>query len=118
MIGTPNAGSPVAPWDFTGCPYGAFLDLLPGSQATQVNDHPENTNYYTIAGNWVPSGACWWIPDPGNCGIPGEDDGLVAVESVESSPHYIPLGEDTPHYHLDLLEKAQEYQMALTVLGG
>ena len=60
----------------------------------------------------------WWIPDPGNCGIPGEDDGLVAVESVESSTHYIPLGEDTPHHHLDLLENAQEYQLALTVLEG
>ena len=38
MIGTPNAGSPGAFVDITGCPFGSDIDLFPGSLATQVVD--------------------------------------------------------------------------------
>ncbi len=51
MIGTPNAGSPAAVWDLSGCPFGSDSDLFPRSPATRVVDRPQSTNYYTIAGN-------------------------------------------------------------------
>jgi pimeloyl-ACP methyl ester carboxylesterase len=123
MIGTPNNGSPASFWDvplLSGCPLGSATDLFPWSAATQVKDHPENTNYYTIAGNWNPDVWCLSpigvVPDGGSCIIPGEDDGLVGVESVESSISYTPLGEDVPFNHLDLLNQRDVYEMALPVL--
>lgn len=121
MIGTPNAGSPVALWgDITGCPPGASADLIPGSAATRTEDLPEKTNYFTIAGTGgrqlLPLGFCIWIPDPGNCVILGEDDGLVAVKSVESSVNYIPLGEDVPYNHFNLLGHKDVYEMARGLL--
>ena len=89
MIGTPNAGSPAAFVDVTGCPFGSDSDLFPGSPATQVVDRPQSTNYYTIAGNWMPNKECLFgfllVPHGGNCFIPGPDDRLVPVGSVESS---------------------------------
>jgi pimeloyl-ACP methyl ester carboxylesterase len=119
MIGTPNAGSPAALWDFTGCPFGSDSDLFPGSPATQVVDRPQSTNYYTIAGNWLPNNLCpiglLWIPNGGNCFIPGPDDGLVAVYSVKSSPEYIPLG-TFPYYHTDLVKQRDVYERALPIL--
>ena len=118
MIGTPNAGSMAAYWDATSC-LGAADDLFPGSQATLVKNHPENTNYLTIAGNWLPDIWCpspvGIIPDGGNCLIYGEDDGLVAVKSVMSSPEYMPLGE-FPYDHFNLLRQRDVYETALTVL--
>jgi hypothetical protein len=73
--------------DITGCPFGS--GLFPGSPATQVVDRPQSTNYYTITGNWMPNNVCLvgflLVPDGGNCFIPGPDDRLVAVGSVESS---------------------------------
>jgi triacylglycerol lipase len=116
MIGTPNAGSQAAFFDLTGCPFGSDIDLFPGSIATQVVDQPQSTNYYTIAGNWMPTGACWWSSDPGNCAIPGEDDRLVAVDSVESSPDYIPLGPPLPYDHFQLLAHRDVYERALPIL--
>ena len=120
MIGTPNAGSPAAFVDITGCPFGSDSDLTPGSQATRVVDLPQSTNYYTIAGNWMPNDLCLvglvWVNDGGNCFIPGQDDGLVAVDSVESSPNYIPLGQPVPYDHFHLLEHKDVYEMALPIL--
>ena len=50
MIGTPNAGSPLAEsCEVVPCLY----DLRPGAAATEVNMNP-NTKYYTIAGDWNP----------------------------------------------------------------
>ena len=124
MIGTPNNGSPASFWDapiFSGCPFGAARDLFPGSPATQVTDRPDSTNYYTIAGNWLENNACFWgvfVTDGGSCIILGEDDGLVAVKSVESSINYTPLGEDVPFNHFDLLRQSEVYEMALPVLGS
>lgn len=119
MIGTPNAGSPAALWDFTGCPLGSDSDLVPGSPATQVVDRPQSTNYYTIAGNWLPDNLCpiglLWIPNGGNCIILGPDDGLVGVDSVKSSPEYIPLG-IFPYYHTDLVKQREVYERALPIL--
>jgi hypothetical protein len=43
MIGTPNSGSPVSVWYFTGCPPGSDSDLFPGSAATLVVDRPHST---------------------------------------------------------------------------
>lgn len=51
MIGTPNAGSPLAESCEVGTP--AVYDLRPGAAATEVNMNP-NTKYYTIAGDWNP----------------------------------------------------------------
>jgi pimeloyl-ACP methyl ester carboxylesterase len=120
MIGTPNDGSTAAYWDTTDCPFGASDELLPGSPATQVQDHPENTNYFAIAGNWNPDIWCpsvfgIWYPDGGNCFIYGEDDKLVTVKSVFSSPEYTPLGE-FPHDHFNLLTQQDVYQTAVTRL--
>jgi pimeloyl-ACP methyl ester carboxylesterase len=117
MIGTPNAGSPAALWDFTGCPVGSDSDLFPGSTATRVVDRPQSTNYYTVAGNWMPNNICWWGLDGGSCFIPGEDDTLVAVDSVESSTDYIPLGQPLPYDHFQLLEHRDVYERALPVLN-
>ncbi|HEU4446524.1 MAG TPA: alpha/beta fold hydrolase [Nitrososphaeraceae archaeon] len=120
MIGTPNAGSPAAFWDITNCPAGSSRDLLPGSPATRVEDHPENTNYFTIVGNWLPDAWCpiglVWFPDGGSCIIVGEDDGLVGVQSVRSSLEHIPLGGEFPYDHFNLLRHNDVYEMALTVL--
>jgi triacylglycerol lipase len=124
MIGTPNAGSTAEFFEnpiLTGCPSGSGRDLFPWSQAPHVRDRPENTNYYTIAGNWLPNNeACMGLDDGGNCFIPGYDDGFVAVDSAESSPlyHYTPLGQPVPYYHLDLLAHRDVYERALPILGG
>ena len=41
MIGTPNAGTSAAIWDFTGCFPAGINELLPGSPGTTAKDHPE-----------------------------------------------------------------------------
>ena len=58
MIGTPNSGSPVSVWYFTGCPPGSHRDLFAGSAATLVVDRPQSTHYYTLVGNWLPDKLC------------------------------------------------------------
>jgi pimeloyl-ACP methyl ester carboxylesterase len=122
MIGTSNAGSPAALWDFTGCPLGSDSDLFPGSAATRVVDRPQNTHYYTIAGNWLPDNLCWmgffWLADGGSCIIPGNDDALVGVGSVRSSHDYIPLGHPLPYDHFQLLRHRDVYERALPILKG
>jgi pimeloyl-ACP methyl ester carboxylesterase len=123
MIGTPNSGSPAAVWDLSGCPPGSDSDLFPGSAATEVGDRPQSTNYYTIAGNWMPDKVCWIglleYRDGGNCFIPGPDDSLVPLNSAESSPlyHYILLG-IFPYSHVELLQHKDVYEMAFSKLNG
>jgi pimeloyl-ACP methyl ester carboxylesterase len=120
MIGTPNAGTTAAFLDITRCS-GSDSDLLPGSFATQVADRPQSTHYYTVAGNWKPSIICpsflppGWYIDGGNCLIPGEDDSLVAVNSVESSHNYNSLGE-YPYSHFELLRHKNVYESAFPIL--
>ena len=92
MIGTPNAGSPAAETN----------------DATKAVMNP-NTKYYTITGDWLPAAQ-------GNLAIPGHDDGLVPVESVESEGYFQSLGR-TEHAHAELLQE-QEYNMVKDVLLG
>jgi uncharacterized alpha/beta hydrolase family protein len=100
MIGTPNAGSPAAETNDACAP--AIFDLRPGANATKAAVNP-NTKYYTIAGDWMPL-------IQGNLMIPGKDDGLVPVESVESQQYFQSLGR-TEHGHAELLSE-KEYQMS------
>jgi uncharacterized alpha/beta hydrolase family protein len=104
MIGTPNAGSPVAETNYACAP--AVYDLRLGANATKAVINP-NTKYYTIAGNWMPL-------TQGNLMIPGNDDGLVPVESVESQQYFQSLGR-TEHGHAELLSE-KEYQMSKDIL--
>ena len=106
MIGTPNAGSPAAETNNACAP--AIFDLRPGANATRAEMNP-NTKYYTIAGDWLPAAQ-------GNLAIPGHDDGLVPVESVESQGYFQSLGR-TEHAHAELLQE-QEYNMVKDVLLG
>jgi hypothetical protein len=106
MIGTPNAGSPAAETNDACAP--AIFDLRPGANATKAEVNP-NTKYYTIAGDWLPAAQ-------GNLAIPGHDDGLVPVESVESQGYFQSLGR-TEHAHAELLQE-QEYNMVKDVLLG
>jgi uncharacterized alpha/beta hydrolase family protein len=104
MIGTPNAGSPAAETNDACAP--AIFDLRPGANATKAAVNP-NTKYYTIAGDWMPL-------IQGNLMIPGKDDGLVPVESVESQQYFQSLGR-TEHGHAELLSE-KEYQMSKDIL--
>ena len=106
MIGTPNAGSIVAETNNVCSP--AVFDMRPGANATKAVINP-NTKYYTIAGDWMPL-------TQGNLMIPGNDDGLVSVESVESQQYFQSLGR-TEHGHAELLSE-EEYQMSKDVLLG
>lgn len=85
----------------------ALLDLQTSSSDTNAIQNP-NTNYYTIAGNWKSGN--------GNPNIPGPDDGLVAVSSVESQGYFQNLGH-TAHQHNELLG-SDEYKLARDVLMG
>jgi uncharacterized alpha/beta hydrolase family protein len=106
MIGTPNAGSPVAETNYACAP--AVFDLRLGANATKAVINP-NTKYYTIAGDWMPL-------TQGNLMIPGNDDGLVPVQSVESQQYFQSLGR-TEHGHAELLSE-KEYQMSKDILIG
>lgn len=104
MIGTPNAGTPLATSSFICKP--AVFDLVPGSDATSA-ERNNNTKYYTIAGNWLPE-------IEGNYIIPGNDDGWVSVSSVESKQYFTNLGH-TNDYHLNLLDE-NEYNLTKQIL--
>ena len=106
MIGTPNAGTPLA--ERTNVCTPALWDVLPGANATLAEMNP-NTKYWTISGEWQPGVA-------GNPTIPGADDGFVPVASVESEGYFKSLGR-TENSHLELLGE-QEYNMARHVLAG
>ncbi len=68
-----------------------------------------NSKYYTIAGDWMPL-------TQGNLMIPGNDEGLVPVQSVESQQYFQSLGR-TEHDHAALLS-VEEYQMSKDILLG
>lgn len=117
MIGTPNAGSPLALSSNICAP--AVYDLKPGAPDTLVKMNP-NTKYYTIAGNWNPS--------LGNCPIslfapmelfntlPKPNDGLVPVSSVESQGYFHSLGHSND-CHTNLLGP-YEYGLSRAILMG
>ncbi|HKO40561.1 MAG TPA: alpha/beta fold hydrolase [Nitrososphaeraceae archaeon] len=119
MIGTPNAGSPLAQSSEICTP--AVYDLRPGSPATEVKMNP-NTKYYTIAGEWDPQlGNCQLTPfspmeQSGSSDLPKPNDGMVPLSSVESQDYFINLGH-SKSCHTNLMSD-YEYGLAKDVIIG
>jgi pimeloyl-ACP methyl ester carboxylesterase len=117
MIGTPNAGSPLAENNNICAP--AVYDLKPGAPDTKVKMNP-NTKYYTIAGDWNPSeGKCdlsfFSLFEQGSSSIlPKPNDGMVPVSSVESLGYSNSLGH-SKSCHSNLLSE-YEYGLAKNIL--
>ncbi len=119
MIGTPNAGSPLAQASEVCTP--AVYDLRPGAAATEVKMNP-NTKYYTIAGEWDPQlGNCQLTPflpmeQSGASDLPKPNDGMVPLSSVESQDYFINLGH-SKSCHTNLMSD-YEYGLAKDVILG
>ena len=117
MIGTPNAGSPLAESSEVCTP--AVYDLRPGSAATEVKMN-SNTNYYTIAGEWNPKlGNCQLslfapMEQSGSSTLPKPNDGVVPLSSVESQEYFINLGH-SKSCHTNLMSD-YEYGLAKEVI--
>jgi uncharacterized alpha/beta hydrolase family protein len=117
MIGTPNAGSPLAESSEVCTP--AVYDLRPGSAATEVKMNP-NTKYYTIAGEWDPKlGNCQLslfapMEQSGSSTLPKPNDGVVPLSSVESQDYFINLGH-SKSCHTNLMSD-YEYGLAKDVI--
>ncbi len=114
MIGTPNAGSPLA--NLNDYCWPAVSDIRPGAADTKVGEN-NNTKYYTIAGDWKPSlisncppvenlfGFDWpGFQKEGYFKLKKPNDGIVPIASVESEPYFKSLGH-TPDCHTNLLNK-------------
>src|SRR5215211_8431473 len=118
MIGTPNAGSPLAQSSEICTP--AVYDLRPGAPATEVKMNA-NTKYYTIAGDWNPeSGNCQLTPalpmeQSGFSNLPKPNDGMVPLSSVESQDYFINLGH-SKSCHTNLMSD-YEYGLAKNVIN-
>jgi triacylglycerol esterase/lipase EstA (alpha/beta hydrolase family) len=104
MIGTPNAGSPLAQKTSACAP--AVWDTIPGAKATKAKFN-SNTKYYTIAGDWQHN-------LQGNPMIPGPDDGLTPLSSAQPGGNFTSLG-TTLHQHMELLGQ-DEYNLARGIL--
>jgi len=116
MIGTPNAGSPIAQSSNICEP--AVEDLKPGAADTRVGMN-SNTKYYTIAGDWSPSlifNCPQLLGGVGYSLLPKPNDGLVPVSSVESQGNFHNLGH-TSDCHSNLLGD-KEYTLAKPILLG
>jgi triacylglycerol esterase/lipase EstA (alpha/beta hydrolase family) len=116
MIGTPNAGSPIAQSSNICKP--AVEDLKPGAADTKVGMN-SNTKYYTIAGDWNPSlvfNCPQLLGGVGYSQLPKPNDGLVPMSSVESQGYFHDLGH-TSNCHSNLLSD-KEYQLAKPMLVG
>jgi pimeloyl-ACP methyl ester carboxylesterase len=117
MIGTPNAGSPLAESCEVGTP--AVYDLRPGAVATEVRMNP-NTKYYTIAGDWNPQLENYQLffsfEQTGFSSLPIPNDGMVCVASVESQDYFINLGH-SKNCHSNLLSD-YEYALAKDLILG
>ncbi|HEX5892211.1 MAG TPA: alpha/beta fold hydrolase [Nitrososphaeraceae archaeon] len=117
MIGTPNAGSPLAESSEVCTP--AVYDLRPGAAATEVKMNP-NTKYYTIAGEWDPKlGNCQLslfapMEQSGSSTLPKPNDGVVPLSSVESQDYFINLGH-SKSCHTNLMSD-YEYGLAKEVI--
>jgi hypothetical protein len=136
MIGTPNAGSPLAYVNELCSP--AIFDIRPKSDPTKATMN-HNTRYYTIAGVWTPAFIANWnqyplhlhfVADP-NCSsgslhflnfqrggylvmFVGPSDGIVPLSSAQSLGKFTPLG-ISDNCHTDLLGE-EEYKVASKVL--
>ena len=119
MIGTPNAGSPLAENNEICAP--AVYDLRPGAPSTTVQQN-QNTNYFTIAGDWKPqSGNCnlsmfSFAQEGGYNLLPKPNDGVVPLSSVESLNYTASLGHSSS-CHSNLLSE-YEYGLAKEILLG
>jgi uncharacterized alpha/beta hydrolase family protein len=119
MIGTPNAGSPLAENNHMCVP--AIYDLKPGAADTKVKMNP-NTNYFTIAGDWNPNtGNCnlslfSFAQQTGSASLPKPNDGMVPVSSVEALNYSSSLGH-SKSCHSNLLS-GYEYGLAKDILTG
>jgi pimeloyl-ACP methyl ester carboxylesterase len=119
MIGTPNAGSPLAESSEICTP--AVYDLRPGAAATEVKRNP-NTKYYTIAGDWNPkSGNCQLtlalpMEQSSSSSLPKPNDGIVPLSSVESQDYFINLGH-SKSCHSNLMSE-YEYGLAKDLILG
>ena len=119
MIGTPNAGSPLAENNDVCTP--AIYDLKPDSPSTKVEQN-KNTKYYTIAGDWKPeAGNCnlsmFSLPqEGGNDKLAKPNDGMVPLSSVESLNYSKSLGHSSS-CHSNLLSE-YEYGLAKDILLG
>src|ERR687898_3255357 len=117
MIGTPNAGSPLA----DSCEFGTpgVYDLRPGAAATEVNMNP-NTKYYTIAGDWNPQSENYQLffsfEQAGFSSLSIPNYGMVSISSVESQDYFINLGHST-NCHSNLLSD-YEYELAKDLILG
>jgi pimeloyl-ACP methyl ester carboxylesterase len=114
MIGTPNGGAPLAYWDTICTP--AADDLKFGSEATQAGQNI-NTKYYTIYGDWIWYIWIWyigWTPQEGNTIIPGRDDGIVPVISVNSENYFINIGKTYDRH--SMLQTENEFYIACPIL--
>jgi pimeloyl-ACP methyl ester carboxylesterase len=117
MIGTPNAGSPLAQSSEICTP--AVYDLRPGAAATEVKMNP-NTKYYTIAGEWDPKlGNCQLslfapMEQSGSSTLSKPNDGMVPLSSVESQDYFINLGH-SKSCHTNLMSD-YEYGLAKEVI--
>lgn len=147
MIGTPNRGSPLAYGSLATNPltipplifpfmqqficFPAVYDLIPNSDATRAEKN-ENTDYYTIAGNWDPSFYFnfFYPPSDENCRqqfwLPFErwasdfillesDDGIVPLWSA-APQEFENLG-ITNNCHTNLFEQ-HEYDLVKQILAN
>jgi pimeloyl-ACP methyl ester carboxylesterase len=106
MIGTPNAGSPLADFFHSSDPCKPAVEDLRTDAADTTAKQNTNTNYYTIAGECLPFSP--FISEP--------NDEFVGVSSVESLPYSTSLG-NTFHCHTSLLNQ-DEFMETLPVLLG
>jgi triacylglycerol lipase len=133
MIGTPNAGDPLADETIRLHPElsptqhnslyctPALFDLKTDAPATRVSENV-NTMYYTIYGDWNPFLFCsYYGLDSYNYGkLDSPNDGVVPSSSVESLAdyyvNYVNL-EPTYHCHQDLTGY-DEYDLSQEILRG
>jgi pimeloyl-ACP methyl ester carboxylesterase len=114
MIGTPNAGSPIAQTSNICEP--AMEDLKPGAADTKVGMNP-TVKYYTIGGDWNPSlilNCPQLLGGIGYSQLPKPNDGLVPLSSLESQGYFHNLGH-TQNCHSNLLSD-KEYALAKPIL--
>lgn len=129
MIGTPNAGAPLATVDDSCKP--AVFDFIDDAAAMKSPPNP-HTRYYTIAGDWKPSlssncpqqfsqNFLYRVGKPTDFGYENAgfyqlngtkvpNDGGIPVYSVKSMPNSTNIGL-TPDCHSNLLSKT-EYGIA------
>jgi pimeloyl-ACP methyl ester carboxylesterase len=126
MIGTPNAGSPLAFSNDFCSP--AVFDIRPGAPDLKAGENT-NSKYFTIAGDWNPSLKSHCPPIPNFFGfdwpkfesdgfskLQKPNDGIVPLSSVESLPYSVSLGH--PHdCHTNLISD-DEYELAKPILKG